>query len=127
MRNMTSLTIQKSLALEIKRNEMLSSELSVYHESVSSLKKLNDVLKVNLEEVNKTSSCVEHVVFCNRCKDFDVDACDEHLASITKLNNEVVSLNAQLKTCKVVFYKLKFARDAYTVGRHPSIKYGLGF
>jgi hypothetical protein len=120
-------SVQKSLALEIKRNEMLSSELSAYHESVSSLKKLNDELKVNLEEVNKTSSCVEHVVICNRCKDFDVDACDEHLASITKLNNEVASLNAQLKTCKVDFDKLKFARDAYTVGRHPSIKDGLGF
>jgi hypothetical protein len=45
-------SIQKSLALEIKRNEMLSSELSVYHEFVSSLKKLYDELKVNLEEVN---------------------------------------------------------------------------
>jgi hypothetical protein len=39
----------------------------------------------------------------------------------------VVSLNTQLKTCKVEFDKLKFARDAYTVGRHPSIKDGLGF
>jgi hypothetical protein len=48
-------------------------------------------------------------------------------ASITKLNNEVASLNAQLKTCKADFDKLKFARDAYTVGRHPSIKDGLGF
>ena len=48
-------------------------------------------------------------------------------ASITKLNEEVASLNAQLKTCKVEFDKLKFARDAYTVGRHPSIKDGLGF
>jgi hypothetical protein len=39
----------------------------------------------------------------------------------------VASLNTQLKTCKVDFDKLKFARDAYTVGRHPSIKDGLGF
>jgi hypothetical protein len=43
------------------------------------------------------------------------------------LNDEVASLNAQLKTCKIDFDKLKFARDAYTVGRHPSIKDGLGF
>jgi hypothetical protein len=102
--------VQKSLALEIKRNEMLSSELSVCHESVSSLKRLNDELNAKLEEVNKTSSCVEHAVICKRCKDFDVDACD-----------------AQLKTCKSDFDKLKFARDAYTIGRHPSIKDGLGF
>jgi hypothetical protein len=39
----------------------------------------------------------------------------------------VASLNTQLKTCKIDFDKLKFARDAYTVGRHPSIKDGLGF
>jgi hypothetical protein len=51
----------------------------------------------------------------------------DNLTSITKLNGEVASLNAQLKTCKSDFDKLKFARDAYTVGRHPSIKDGLGF
>jgi hypothetical protein len=117
-------SVQKSLALEIKRNEMLSSELSTCHESVSSLKNLNDELKARLEEANATRSCVEHVVIC---KDFDVNTCDEHLISIAKLNNEVASLNAQLKTCKIDFDKIKFARDAYTIGRHPSIKDGLGF
>jgi hypothetical protein len=120
-------SVQKSLALETKRNEMLSSELSACHESISSLKILNDDLNSKLEVANKSSSCVEHVVICNRCKDFDIDACDEHLVSITKLNDEVASINAQLKTCKVDFDKLKFSRDAYTVGRHPSIKDGLGF
>jgi hypothetical protein len=39
----------------------------------------------------------------------------------------VASHNAQLKTCKDDFEKLKFDRDAYTIGRHPSIKDGLGF
>jgi hypothetical protein len=121
------ISAQKSLALEIKRNELLSSELSRCNESISSLKTLNDDLSAKLEVVNKSSPCVEHVVICNRCKDFNADACDEHLISISKLNDEVASLNAQLKTCKSDFDKLKFARDAYTVGRHPSIKDGLGF
>jgi hypothetical protein len=120
-------SVQKSLALEIKRNEMLSSELSACHESISSLKILNDDLNAKLEEANKSSSCVEHVVICNRCKDLDVNSCDEHLISIAKLNDEVTSLNAQLTTCKIDFDKLKFARDAYTIGRHPFIKDGLGF
>jgi uncharacterized protein (DUF927 family) len=62
-----------------------------------------------------------------RCKDFDVDAYDEHLIAITTLNDEVASLNAQLNTCKSDFDKLKFARESYTIGRHPSIKDGLGF
>jgi hypothetical protein len=121
------ISVQKSLALEVKKNEILSSELSSYHESISSLKNINDDLNTKLEEVNATSSCVEHVVFCNRCKDLDVDACNEHATIIAKLNNEVASLNAQLKTCMDNYEKLKFARDAYTVGRHPSIKDGLGF
>ena len=86
--------------------------LSACHETVSSLKSLNDELTTKLEGVNKSSSCEEHVVICDRCKDFDVDACDEHLISITKLNDEVASLNAQLKTCKTNFDQLKFARDA---------------
>jgi hypothetical protein len=75
-------SVQKSLALEIKRNEMLSSKLSACHESVSSLKSLNDDLNAKLEEANKSSSCVEHVSICNRCKDFDVNACNEHLIAI---------------------------------------------
>jgi hypothetical protein len=94
-------SVQNSLALEIKRNEMLSSELSACHETVSSLKSINDDLNAKLEVANKSSSCVEHVVICNRCKDFDVDACVEHLTSIAKLNGEVASLNDQLKTCKM--------------------------
>jgi len=120
-------SVQKSLALEIKRNEMLSSELSACHESVSSLRSLNDELNAKLEEVNKSSSCVEHVVICNRCKDFDVNVCNEHLISIAKLTDEVASLNAQLKTCKIDFDKLKFARDAYPVGRHPQLSMSLVF
>jgi hypothetical protein len=37
-------SVQKSLALEIKRNEMLSYELSACHETVSILKSINDDL-----------------------------------------------------------------------------------
>jgi hypothetical protein len=106
---------------------MLSCELSTCHDSISSLKSINDDLSAKSEIANKSTSCVEHVVVCTRCKDFNVDACSEHLVLISKLNDEVASLNAQLKTSKSEFEKLKFARDAYTVGRHPSIKDGLGF
>ena len=118
---------QKSLALEIKRNEMLACEVSSCHDSISNLKSINDDLNAKLVEANKSNSCGETVVICNRCKDFDIDACSEHIASIAKLNDEMASLNAQLKASKSDFDKLKFARDAYTIGRHPSIKDGLGF
>jgi hypothetical protein len=69
------INVQKSLALEIKKNEILSSELSTCHVSISSLKTLNDELNTKLEKFNVASSSIEHVVICNRCKDFDIDAC----------------------------------------------------
>ena len=64
-------------------------------------------------------------MICTRCKDFDIDACNGHLVSISRLNDEVASLNAQLKTSKSDFDKLKFARDAYTIGRHPQLRMDL--
>jgi hypothetical protein len=118
---------EKSLALEVKRNEVLSSELSSCNESMSSLKSLNADLSARIENLSIASSSVKHVLICNRCKDVDIDACNTHVSTILKLNNDIANLNAQLKTCKSENDKIKFARDAYTIGRHPSIKDGLGF
>jgi hypothetical protein len=56
------INVQKSLALEIKKNELLSSELSTCNDSISKLKNLNADLNAKLEEVNFASSPVEHVV-----------------------------------------------------------------
>jgi hypothetical protein len=46
------INVQKPLALELKKNELLSSELSTCHDSISSLKNLNADLNVKLEKVN---------------------------------------------------------------------------
>jgi hypothetical protein len=119
--------VQKALAIETKKNELLTSELSTCNDSVSKLKNLNADLNAKLEQENSASSSIEHVVICNRCKDFNIHACKEHASTIIKLNNDVASLNAQIKTCKDNYEKLKFARHAYIIGRHPSIKDGLGF
>jgi DNA repair exonuclease SbcCD ATPase subunit len=97
---------EKYLALEAKRNELLSSELSSCNDSISSLKNLNDDLNAKLEKENVASSTVEHVVICNRCKDVDVDACNTHATTILKLNDEIAHLNGQLKICKNDYEKL---------------------
>jgi hypothetical protein len=119
--------VEKSLALEVKKNEILSSELSSCHESISSLNSLNVDLNARIEKLNVASSSMEHVSICNRCKDFDIDVCDDHASTISKLNDEVANLNAQLKICKNECENIKFASDAYTIGRHTSIKDGLSF
>jgi hypothetical protein len=105
------INVQKALALETKKNELLTSKLSAYNDSVSKLKNLNVDLNAKLREANSASSSIEHVVIYNSCKDFNIDACKEHASTIYKLNNDVASLSAQLKTCKDSYEKLKFARD----------------
>ena len=106
---------------------MLAFELSSCHTSIYSLKSLNIDLNARIEKLNAFRSTLEHVFICNRCKDFDVDACNDHASTISKLNDEIANLHAQLKICRHESEKIKFARDAYTIGRHPSIKDGLGF
>ena len=53
--------------------------------TIAKLKSFNDDLNARLEVASKSNSCVEIVETCNRCKDFDIDACSEHIASIAKL------------------------------------------
>jgi hypothetical protein len=38
------------------------------------------------------------------------------------LNDDIASLNAQHKNAHDELEKIKFARGAYTSGRHPSVK-----
>jgi hypothetical protein len=80
-----------------------------------------------LVKLSVTSSSLKHVSICNRCKNFDVNDCNDHASTISKLNDDIAKLHGQLKICKDKCVKIKFARDAYTIGRHLSIKDGLGF
>jgi hypothetical protein len=106
---------------------MLAFELSSCHSSITSLKSLNTDLNARIEKLNVASSSMENVSTCAKCKDHGFDACSNHASTLTKLNDEIVQLNVQLKTCKNEVEKVKFARDAFTIGRHPFIKDGLGF
>jgi hypothetical protein len=65
--------------------------------------------------LNVASSSLEHASICNRCKDFDVDACNDHVSTISKLNVDIANLHAQLKIYKDDFDKIKFASKAYTM------------
>jgi hypothetical protein len=106
---------------------MLACDLSSCHASISSLKNINDDLNAIMKKLNVSSSSLEYVSIYTRCKDHDIDAYVDHASTIAKLNDEIAQLNVELKTCKHDVEKVKFARDAFTIGRHPFIKDGLGF
>jgi hypothetical protein len=94
------LEVEKFLTLEIKRNEMLAFDLSSCHASISILKSINIDLNARIEKLNVSSSSLEHVSICTRCKDHDIGACVDHASTIAKLKNQIAQLNVPLKTCK---------------------------
>jgi ACT domain-containing protein len=50
--------VEKSIALEVKKNEMLVFELSSCHTSISSLNSLNVDLNARIENLSVVSSCL---------------------------------------------------------------------
>jgi hypothetical protein len=108
----------------------LSTKLSDCHSSISCLIITNDDLNVKIEKLNEchvSTSSLEHVSICNKCKDIDVDAFVVNIAIIADLNAKIAKSNAQIKITNDELEKVKFAREAYTSGRHLLIKDGLGF
>jgi hypothetical protein len=67
---------------------MLAFKLSSCHDSISSLKSSNVDLNTRIEKLSVASSSLEHVSISNRCKDFKIDACNDHVSTISKLNND---------------------------------------
>jgi DnaJ-class molecular chaperone len=112
--------VEKSLALEVKKNERLVCYLSSCHSTISSLKVTNGDLNAKIDKLNDSSSSLEHVSICTKCKDHDFDACINHVSTIAKLNDEIVQLNVQLKTCKNEVKKLNLlGMPSSLVDIHP--------
>jgi hypothetical protein len=146
--------LKNAYALEVEKCENLSNELSMCHDSISSLRdenaslvskieKLNvcndsisclrienDKLNAMIEELNvckASTSIVENVTICTRCRDINVEAIDDHLAMIKKQNDHIATLKAKISEHELENEKFKFARSMLYNGRCPGIKDGIGF
>jgi chromosome segregation ATPase len=79
--------LKNAHAQEIEKCENLSKELSICHDLISRLKNENVRLNAKIEELNAckpSTSTIEHVRICTRCRDINFDAIDDHLAIIKK-------------------------------------------
>jgi hypothetical protein len=73
--------------------------LNVCNDSISYLRDENVRLNAKIEEliVSKPStSTIEHVSICTRCRDINVEAIDDHLAIIKKQNDHIAQLSAKI-------------------------------
>jgi hypothetical protein len=77
--------LKNAYALEVVKCENLSKELNVCNDSISCLRTKHASLNAKIEELNAwnvSTSIVEHVTICTRCRYGNIDAMDDHLAMI---------------------------------------------
>jgi hypothetical protein len=78
--------------------------------------------------VCKTStSTIEHITICTRCRDVNIEAIDDHLAMIKEQNDHIAKLIAKIAEHELENENFKFARSMLYNGRHPDVKDGIGF
>jgi hypothetical protein len=77
--------LKDAYALEAEKCQNLTKELDVCNDSISCLRIENASLIAKIEELNVcnvSTSTVEHVTICTRCRDINVDAMNDHFAMI---------------------------------------------
>jgi hypothetical protein len=75
----------------------------------------------------QSTSTVENVIICTRCRDVNIEAIDDHLAMIKQQNDHLAKLNAKITEHELENENFKFARSMFYNGRCPGIKDGIGF
>jgi hypothetical protein len=104
--------------------------LNVCNDSISCLRDEKVKLNTKIEELNAckpSTSTIDHVSICTRCRDINVEAIDDHLAMIKKQNDHIATLNVKIAEHELENEKFKFARSKLYNGRHLGIKDGIGF
>jgi hypothetical protein len=122
--------LKEAYALEVEKCENLSKELNVCNDSISYLRTENASFIAKIEELNAcnvSTSTVEHVTICTRCRDVNIDAMNDHLAMIKEQNDHIANLNAKIAEHELENENFKFARSMLYNGRCPGIKDGIGF
>jgi hypothetical protein len=152
--NKKHIKLKNAYAQEVEKCENLTKELSICHDSISSIRnenaslvsKVKDLnvcndsisylrdenvrLNAKIEELNAckpSTSTVDHVFICTRCRDINVEAIDDHLAMINKQNDHIAKLDAKIAEHELENEKFKFARSMLYSWRRPGIKDGIGF
>jgi ubiquinone biosynthesis protein UbiJ len=109
-------------SLQIENDKLISKakDLNVCDDSISCLRNENATLYAKIEELRSckpSTSTIEYISICTRCRDINVDAIDDHIAQLTAKINEHEIENE----------KFKFARNMLYNGRRLGIKDGIGF
>jgi uncharacterized protein YjcR len=102
--------------LKIENARLISKakELNVCNVSISNLRNENAILHAKIDELNtckSSTSSVDHVTICTRCRYINVDAIHDHLALIKQQNDHIAQLTAKINEHEIENENFKFARS----------------
>jgi hypothetical protein len=92
-------------SLKIENDKLISKakDLNVCNVCISNLRNENVMLHAKTDELNAckpSTSTVEHVSICMRCRHINVDAIHDHLALIKQQNNHIAQLTSKLMSMR---------------------------
>jgi hypothetical protein len=113
-------------SLKIKNDKLISKakDLNVCNVSSSNLRNENAILHAKIDELNackSSTSSVDHVSICTRCRDINVDAIYDHLALIKEQNDHIAQLISKINEHEIENGNFKFARSMLYNERRLSI------
>jgi DNA repair exonuclease SbcCD ATPase subunit len=94
--------LNESIASLKTENDKLISKakgLNVCNVSISNLRNENAILHAKIDELNTckpSTSTVEHIAICTRCRDVNIDAIHDHLALIKQQNDHIAQLTSKI-------------------------------
>jgi hypothetical protein len=122
--NKMHVKVKNAYAQEVeKKNENLTKELNIFHDTISNLRTENASLVSKIKELNAcnvsisnlrnenailnakieelklckpSTSTVDHVTICTRCRDVNVETIHDHLALIKQQNDHIAQLTAKI-------------------------------
>jgi hypothetical protein len=88
-------------SIKIENASLISKDkdLNVCNVYISNLRNENAILHAKIDELNAckpSTSTVDHVTICTRCRDINVDAIHDHLALIKEQNDHIAQLTAKI-------------------------------
>jgi hypothetical protein len=88
-------------SLKIENASLISKakDLNVCNDVVSNLRNENAILHTKIDELNvckPSTSTIDHVSICMRCRDINVDAIHDHLALIKQQNDHIAQLTSKV-------------------------------
>jgi chromosome segregation ATPase len=94
--------LNASLASLKNENEKLiakAKKLDVCNVSISNLRDENAILHakiVELKDCKPSTSTIEHISICTKCRDVNIDAIHDHLTMIKQQNDHIAKLDAKI-------------------------------